>query len=160
MNRIGLSFSPAAAHMGGDRPVHVVITLRADFYAHMWKHPSLPGRIASSQYAVQRIAAKRLREVIATPLSLAGGDAESGLVETILEDMGDAPGGLPLLEHALELLGKEGEPYPDVRCLRGDRQAQRRSSSNMPTMNISNWHRRKNRSRKRFSCVYAVGRRD
>src|SRR4051812_18705252 len=93
-----------AADAGGDRPIYVVITLRADFYAHCWQHAQLPRRIAANQYAVQRIPTEKLREVIETPLSLAGAKAEPGLVRTILEDMGDAPGSLPLLEHALELL--------------------------------------------------------
>ena len=94
----------AAAQSGGDRPVHVVVTLRADFYSHCWRHEDLPSRIAASQYAVQRIRAGRLEEVVEKPLALAGATAETGLVRRILDDAGDSPGSLPLLEHALEQL--------------------------------------------------------
>ena len=94
----------AAAQGGGDRPVHVVVTLRADFYSHCWRHDDLPSRIAASQYAVQRIRADRLGEVVEKPLALAGATAEPGLVKTILDDAGDSPGSLPLLGHALEQL--------------------------------------------------------
>ena len=93
-----------AADAGGDRPMYVVITLRADFYAHCWQHAQLPQRIAANQYAVQRIPTEKLREVIAPLPFPCGAKAEPGLVRTILEDMRDAPGSLPLLEHALELL--------------------------------------------------------
>ena len=91
----------AAADAGGDRRVYITITLRADFYARCFQHPSLPGRMSANQYAVQRMSREQLREVIEKPLVLAGAKPDPDLVETILEDAGDAPGNLPLLEHTL-----------------------------------------------------------
>ncbi|HLE84462.1 MAG TPA: WD40 repeat domain-containing protein, partial [Thermoanaerobaculia bacterium] len=61
----------------------------------------LPSRIAANQFAVERMAADQLREVIEKPLALAGVEPEPGLVDELLEDAGDEPGNLPLLEHAL-----------------------------------------------------------
>jgi hypothetical protein len=91
----------SAARPGGDRPVHVLATLRADFYSRCWEHPELPRRIAANQYAVERMARDHLREVIEKPLALAGATPEPGLVDELLDDAGDEPGNLPLLEHAL-----------------------------------------------------------
>jgi hypothetical protein len=88
----------------GDRPVHVLITLRADFYSRCWEHPELPKRIAGNQYAVRRMDRAQLKEAIEKPLAMAGARLEPGLTDVILNDVGDEPGNLPLLEHALEQL--------------------------------------------------------
>jgi Novel STAND NTPase 1/TIR domain/Protein of unknown function (DUF1566) len=90
-----------AAQSGGERPVHVLITLRADFYSHCWQHPELLKRTAANQYNVGRLSPEGLRQVIEKPLALAGATAELGLVEGILNDLGDEPGNLPLLEDVL-----------------------------------------------------------
>jgi hypothetical protein len=85
----------------GDRPVHVLITLRADFYSRCWEHPELPGRIAQNQHAARPLLRAQLREVIEKPLALAGASFETGLVDRILNEAGSEPGSLPLVEHAL-----------------------------------------------------------
>ena len=94
----------SAARFKTERPVHVLITLRADFYSHCWEHPELTRRMGTNQYNVRRASADRLREVIEKPLALAGAKAQPGLVDAILSDVGDEPGNLPLLEHALSQL--------------------------------------------------------
>jgi WD40 repeat protein len=93
-----------AATLGGSRPVHVVLTMRADFYAQVWQHETLLERVVRNQYPVRQLAARRLRDLIERPLALAGAEAEAGLIDTILEEIGDAPGNLPILEHALDQL--------------------------------------------------------
>jgi hypothetical protein len=91
----------AAARSQGERPVHVLITLRADFYRPCFDHALLTKRIGANLYNVPRASRERLRQVIERPLALAAAEAEPGLVDAILEDVGDEPGNLPLLEHAL-----------------------------------------------------------
>jgi WD40 repeat protein len=85
----------------GDRRVYALVTLRADFYSRCWEHPALLARIAAHQYPLGRLNATALREVIEKPLTIAGAKPEAGLVDTILSEVGDEPGALPLLEHAL-----------------------------------------------------------
>jgi conflict system STAND superfamily ATPase len=60
--------------------------------------------MGANQYNVRRASVERLREVIERPLALAGGNAEPGLVDAIISDVGDEPGHLPLLEFALSQL--------------------------------------------------------
>jgi WD40 repeat protein len=93
-----------AADSLGDRPIHVVVTLRADFYVRCWEHPALLERLRDHQYTVQRMGVAGLREAIERPASLAGARLQPGLADTILEEVGSDPGNLPLLEHALEQL--------------------------------------------------------
>ena len=96
----------AASSCDGERPLHTVVTLRADFYSHCFEHPDLPRVLSTSQYAVRAIAPDTLVEVIEKPASLAGITLEPGLAEAILFDLGDGPGNLPLLEHTLLQLWK------------------------------------------------------
>jgi WD40 repeat protein len=93
-----------AASSSGSRAVHVLLTLRADFYARCWEHQDLPSVGAKNQYAVRHMGHETLRQLIEQPLSLAGARAEPGLVETILAEVGNEPGNLALLEHALDQL--------------------------------------------------------
>lgn len=90
-----------SASSKGARPVHVVITLRADFYSHCFQHPALPKRIANNQFPVGRMDREQMREVIEKPLSYVRAKAEPGLVDALLDEAGDEPGNLPLLAHAL-----------------------------------------------------------
>lgn len=96
----------AASNCDGDRPLHTIVTLRADFYSQCFEHPTLPKVMSNSQYAVRAIARDKLPEVIEKPAILAGIKLEPGLVEAILFDLGEGPGNLPLLEHTLLQLWK------------------------------------------------------
>ena len=94
----------AASSATGEWPIHVIVVLRADFFDQCFRHNGLVRRISDSQYLVSRIDATRLRHTIEKPLALYGTDAEAGLIDTILYDVGDEPGNLPLLQHALSQL--------------------------------------------------------
>ena len=84
-----------------DGRVVVVLTMRADFYSRCAAYPDLAARVASHQYLVSPMDEAGLRAAIAEPAWKVGLDFEDGLIETILEDVENQPGSLPLLEHAL-----------------------------------------------------------
>jgi WD40 repeat protein len=85
----------------------VVLTLRADFYQKCAAYPELSQRIAAQQFLVSPIDRDGLRQVVEEPARRVGLSFEEGLVATILDDVENQPGGLPLLEHALlELWGR------------------------------------------------------
>jgi hypothetical protein len=90
-----------AATNQGDRPVHIVITLRADFYPECLQYPALSRAMTSCQYVVRPITGNALMEVIEKPAARTGVSLEEGLVEAILEEIGPGGGSLPLLEHTL-----------------------------------------------------------
>ncbi len=89
-----------AAVVSGSLPVRVVLTLRADYYARCWDFP----RLLEPQFNVFRPGREQMREAIEHPMVLAGAEAEPNLVDMLLDDAGDEPGSLPLLEFALEQL--------------------------------------------------------
>jgi hypothetical protein len=79
----------------------VVLTMRADFYPKCAAYPELSTRIASQQFLVSPINEKDMCQVIAEPARQVGLECEHGLAETILDEVANQSGALPLLEHAL-----------------------------------------------------------
>jgi WD40 repeat protein/energy-coupling factor transporter ATP-binding protein EcfA2 len=89
-----------AASIPAGRSV-VALSLRADFYPKCAAYPELSARIAAQQFLVSPMSADGLRQAIEEPAWHTGLEFEQGLVETILDDVENQPGALPLLEHAL-----------------------------------------------------------
>lgn len=79
----------------------VVVTMRADFYPKCAAYPELSAQVASQQSLVSPMSVDGLRLAIEEPARRVGLELEEGLVETILGDIANQPGALPLLEHAL-----------------------------------------------------------
>jgi WD40 repeat protein len=79
----------------------VLLTLRADFYPRLASYPELAQLVSAHQFLVGPLSAEGLRQAIEEPARRAGLSLEPGLVDTILKDVGNEPGSLPLLEHAL-----------------------------------------------------------
>jgi WD40 repeat protein/energy-coupling factor transporter ATP-binding protein EcfA2 len=79
----------------------VVLGIRADFYARCADHPELAAAMQDNQVLVGPMTQADLRRTIEDPAARAGLLLEPGLVETVLGDLGDEPGMLPLLSHAL-----------------------------------------------------------
>ncbi len=86
--------------------LRVLLTLRADFLGQALEHSKLAARLRSSVLPVGRMSHDELRRTIEQPAAHPATCTmyEAGLVERILDDLGDEPGNLPLLEFALTLL--------------------------------------------------------
>jgi len=85
----------------------VVLTLRADFFQKCAAYPNLSTQIAAQQFIVNPMDMEGLRRAIEEPARHVGLRFDEGLIESILDDVIDQPGSLPLLEHALlELWGR------------------------------------------------------
>ncbi|HEX6269538.1 MAG TPA: helix-turn-helix domain-containing protein, partial [Anaerolineales bacterium] len=82
-------------------PVIVLITLRADFYAHCAKYVQLREALARKQEYIGAMNNKELRRAIEEPAQRGHWEIEPGLVDVLLRDVGQEPGALPLLSHAL-----------------------------------------------------------
>jgi WD40 repeat protein/transcriptional regulator with XRE-family HTH domain len=79
----------------------VVITLRADFYAHCASYPQLREALARQQEYIGAMTDEEMQRAIEEPARRGRWEFESGLVDLILHDVGHEPGALPLLSHAL-----------------------------------------------------------
>ncbi len=89
-----------AATIPGGRLI-VLPAMRADFYPRCAEHPRLRALVSDRQYLVGPLGPAELRRVIEEPARRAGLELEPGLARTVLEDVADRPGALPLLEHLL-----------------------------------------------------------
>jgi WD40 repeat protein/DNA-binding SARP family transcriptional activator len=90
-----------AANPDLDGTTKVVITLRADFYAHCARYPELRQQLAAHQEYIDPMSSEELRRAIQEPARRGAWEFEPGLVDLILRDIRDQPGSLPLLSHAL-----------------------------------------------------------
>ncbi|MGH8902333.1 MAG: TIR domain-containing protein, partial [Egibacteraceae bacterium] len=88
-----------AATIPGGRLV-VVVAMRADFYHRCAAYPQLAA-LAARQFLVSLLGADGMREVIERPAWRAGLELQPGLADTVLGDVADRPGSLPLLEYVL-----------------------------------------------------------
>jgi energy-coupling factor transporter ATP-binding protein EcfA2 len=82
-------------------PVTVIITMRSDFMGKCAFYPDLNTYVSDHFFQVEPMSLEELRSAIEEPARLAGLDFETGLVNRMLGDVRNAPGELPLLEHAL-----------------------------------------------------------
>lgn len=95
-------------------PLRVVLTLRADFVAEAFKFRPLEERLRGAQVRLGPLGRPEMRDALVQPAALVGLSFEEGLVERILDDTGDAPDNLPLLQFALRRLWEERQDN----CLR------------------------------------------
>ncbi|MCA9964671.1 MAG: hypothetical protein KC423_10525 [Anaerolineales bacterium] len=83
-------------------PLTVVLTLRADFYHRCADYEGLRQRLERQQRYIGPMDRAELRRAIQQPATAQGLRFEPTLVATMLDEVGEEPGGLPLLSHALQ----------------------------------------------------------
>ncbi len=96
-----LTPAPMETVENGEGGLTLILTLRADFYGHLAQYPELRDAVAKQQEYIGPMSADELRRAIEEPARRSGWEFEPGLVDLILRDVGDEPGALPLLSHAL-----------------------------------------------------------
>lgn len=82
-------------------PIYVVLTMRSDYLGDCSKFWGLPEAINEGQYLIPRLTRDQRREAIMGPIGLRGVKITPQLVNQLLNDMGDDPDQLPILQHAL-----------------------------------------------------------
>ncbi len=91
-----------------DRPARAVVVLgiRSDFYGHCAPFARLAESLAANNVLVGPMTQDELRRAIELPARRSGVRIESSLVDALVNEVVDEPGGLPLLSTALvELWG-------------------------------------------------------
>ena len=82
-------------------PIYVVMTMRSDFLGDCSQFPGLPEAINRGQYLVPRMSRDERRSAIAGPVAVAGGEISPVLLTRLVNDVGDNPDQLSILQHAL-----------------------------------------------------------
>ena len=84
-----------------DVPIYVVFTMRSDFLGDCTEFRGLPEAINEGQYLVPRMTREERREAITGPIAVGGATITPALLNRVLNDVGDNPDQLPILQHAL-----------------------------------------------------------
>jgi len=87
------------AASGHHPPIYVVLTMRSDYLGDCAEFRDLPEALNRSQYLVPRLTRQERKEAIEYPLGPVA--IAPGLVQQMLNDVGDEPEQLPILQHAL-----------------------------------------------------------
>lgn len=81
--------------------IYVVLTMRSDFLGHCTEFRGLPEAINDGQYLIPRMNREERRSAIEGPIAVGGASISQRLVTKLLNDVGDNPDQLPILQHAL-----------------------------------------------------------
>lgn len=108
-NRIAAAADQAAAFVKlllaavsqRELPIYVVLTVRSDFLGECAQYRDLPEMINDGQYLIPRLQREQQRMAITGPVAVGGGKIAPRLVQQLLNDVGDNPDQLPILQHAL-----------------------------------------------------------
>ena len=82
-------------------PIYVVFTMRSDFLGDCTEFRGLPEAINEGQYLVPRMTREERRDAIVGPVGVGGAKISPRLLNQLLNDVGDNPDQLPILQHAL-----------------------------------------------------------
>jgi DNA-binding SARP family transcriptional activator/WD40 repeat protein len=81
--------------------LRVVLTLRGDFFDRPLAYADFGTLVQSGLLPLTALDERGLADAIARPALAVGVELEPGLVPQIMRDIGDQPGGLPLMQYAL-----------------------------------------------------------
>jgi formylglycine-generating enzyme required for sulfatase activity len=82
-------------------PIYVVLTMRSDFLGDCAQFPNLPEALNKGQYLIPRMTREQRRQAITDALDLFDASMSDPLVQRLLNDAGEDPDQLPVLQHAL-----------------------------------------------------------
>jgi energy-coupling factor transporter ATP-binding protein EcfA2 len=84
----------------GER-IYVVLTMRSDFLGDCARFRGLPEILNDGQYLIPRLSRAQRRAAIEGPIAVSGATIAPRLTQRLLNDAGDDPDVLPVLQHAL-----------------------------------------------------------
>jgi formylglycine-generating enzyme required for sulfatase activity/energy-coupling factor transporter ATP-binding protein EcfA2 len=93
-----------------DLRIHVLITMRSEFVGDCAQFRDLPEAISDSQFLTPRLTRNDRKRAVLGPLQLAGGEIAPALLQKILNDSGQEPDQLPVMQHALMRSWQAGLP--------------------------------------------------
>ncbi len=84
-----------------DAPIYIAITMRSDFIGDCAQFPELTRKINDSHYLIPQMTREQKRRAIEGPVAVGNAKIAPRLVQQLLNDLGDNPDQLPILQHAL-----------------------------------------------------------
>ena len=84
-----------------EKSIFVIITMRSDFLGDCSQFRGLAEAVNEGEYLIPRLNRNQRRLAIEGPVKVGGKQIEARLVQELLNDIGDDPDQLPILQHAL-----------------------------------------------------------
>jgi len=84
-----------------DSPIYVAVTMRSDFIGDCAQFPELTRKINDSHYLIPQMTRDQKRRAVEGPVAVGDANITPRLVQQLLNDLGDNPDQLPILQHAL-----------------------------------------------------------
>ncbi|MFD0209925.1 PQQ-binding-like beta-propeller repeat protein [Streptomyces hirsutus] len=81
--------------------LRVLLAVRGDFYGRCAEHRDLSEGLRDANLLAGAMSSAELRDAVVKPATAAGLAVERALTDRLVKEVVDAPGGLPLLSHAL-----------------------------------------------------------
>lgn len=81
--------------------IYIVLTMRSDFLGDCAQFQGLPEAINEGQYLIPRMTRDERRFAVTGPVGVTRGKITEALINRLLNDVGDNPDQLPILQHAL-----------------------------------------------------------
>jgi energy-coupling factor transporter ATP-binding protein EcfA2 len=88
-------------------PIYVTITMRSDFLGDCAEFSGLPEALNTGQYLIPRMTRGQRAEAITEALDFFDATISDRLVQRLLNDVGDDPDQLPVMQHALQQTWRE-----------------------------------------------------
>ena len=94
-------------------PIYVVLTMRSDFLGDCTQFTGLAETINAGQYLVPRMTREERRAAIGGPVGVGGSESTPVLLTRLVNDVGDNPDQLSILQHALNRTWNQWERSGD-----------------------------------------------
>ena len=82
-------------------PIYVILTMRSDFLGDCAEFKNLAEAVNEGEYLIPRLNRRQRALAIEGPAKVGGGQMSPRLVQQLLNDIGDDPDQLPILQHSL-----------------------------------------------------------
>ncbi len=82
-------------------PVYIILTMRSDFIGECSQFQELTSLINDSNYLIPQMTRDDFKDAVTGPVAVGGASIDPNLVQQLLNDVGDNPDQLPILQHAL-----------------------------------------------------------
>jgi WD40 repeat protein len=82
-------------------PIYMVLTMRSDFIGECSQFQDLTGLINRSNYLIPQMTRDDFRDAVTGPVAVGQATIDPNLVQQLLNDVGDNPDQLPILQHAM-----------------------------------------------------------
>ena len=82
-------------------PIYIALTMRSDFIGECSQFPELTHIINKSHYLVPQMTREQQSLAIEGPVAVGGGNITKRLVQQVLNDVGNNPDQLPVMQHVL-----------------------------------------------------------